>query len=157
MSNLLKITKWLFSLGCVIGLGYMTVNQITRYFENEDTSTISYKKLVGNSYPTYTLCFEGGTYSDRGIYRTFPFFDQPNVTVYFDGRWLRHEMTHQRQISWINELQPNSSPVDIKRLLGIPGSMHVPITSNETSHSRLMVFNETFLIAPSIYRSILTG
>ena len=135
----------------------MTLNQITRYFQNEDTSIISYKKLGGNSYPTYTLCFEGGSYSDRGIYRTFPFFDHQNVTVYFDGRWLRHENSHQPRISWIDELQPNISSVDIRRLMGIPESMHVPITSNATSLSRLMVFNETFLIAPSIYRSILTG
>ena len=69
MVDLYKPARWLFMAFCFICLGYMIGDQIGKFNRNEDTSTISFKKLTSEKYPTYTLCFEGNGAFGR-IYKT---------------------------------------------------------------------------------------
>ena len=58
-----------FKLCCLFMAGYMIFLQALRYFENEDTSSIHYKKFNDSPqdiYPTFSICFEDKHY---GIYR----------------------------------------------------------------------------------------
>ena len=50
--NLYKTAAWLFTAMCVVSLGYMTENQINKYYRNEDSSSVSFKKFGKKDYPT---------------------------------------------------------------------------------------------------------
>ena len=156
MNNFPKLARRLFSLSCFMGLGYMTVNQVARYIKNEDTSITSFKKLTSDNYPTYTLCFEDNDESQgfsRSIYRTTKMCNDENITAYFDGRWLRYETSPRIQQDWIGKWHPNISLIELKSLVGIPGSMYIPIPCTGS----MIIFNETFLIPPDRYKSLLKG
>ena len=50
-----------FKICCFFLAGYMIVQQTLRYFENEDSTTIHYKKFnesPSDLYPTFSICFE---------------------------------------------------------------------------------------------------
>ena len=52
----------IFKLACFFLAGYMAVTQICRFIENQDTSSISFKRFnrtPKDKYPTFSLCFEG--------------------------------------------------------------------------------------------------
>jgi len=58
----LNLLKWLFGLTCFCVAGYMTFFLFQAYFDNEDSSVISYKIFdQGNAdvYPTFTICSVG--------------------------------------------------------------------------------------------------
>ena len=156
MNDLPKIARRLFSLSCFMGLGYMTVNQVARYIKNDDTSITSFKKLTSDNYPTYTLCFEDNDKSKefhRSIFRTTKMCNDENITAYFAGRWLRYETSPRIQQDWIGKWHPNIPLMELKSLFGIPGSMYIPIPCTGS----MIIFNETFLIPPDIYKNVLKG
>ena len=94
MTVFLKIARQAFSAGCFLGLLYMVVNQVTRYLQNEDSSIIKFKKLTTETYPTYSLCFENNV-KVQGIYKGVSMQNSKNLSVYFDGRWLRLETSQE--------------------------------------------------------------
>ena len=159
MKNFHKIAKYMFSVTCFAVLGYMTVNQIDRYIRNEDAPMISFKKLTSDNFPTYSLCLEDNDEAG-GIYRRFSMRNPKNVTVYFDGRWLRHETSFQPRSDWINKWHPNISLVDLTELMGMQESMYVPIDTEGFDNQflfKLIVFNKTFLMPQVEYKNMLKG
>ena len=54
-------SKILFRFVCFCSAIIMTITMVLRYYENGDTSTISYKRFVVNqeAYPTFTICLTG--------------------------------------------------------------------------------------------------
>ena len=159
MKNFHKIAKYMFSVTCFVVLGYMTLNQIDRYIRNEDAPMISFKQLTSDNFPTYSLCFEDNEEAG-GIYRSFSMRNPKNVTVYYDGRWLRHETSFEPQIDWINKWHPNISLVDLTELIGMQESMYIPIDTEGLNNQfiyKLIVFNETFLIPQVEYKNMLKG
>ena len=154
MSDALQIANGLFSLACFIRLVCMVSNQINRYFQNEDASQISFRKHYNYTYPTYTLCFEDNDEAG-GIYRGYSFYKPENLTVYFDGRWLRIGAVDE-----IDKLNPNISSIDVNTLIGIPESMYIPVINNYYDNpfvTRLIHFNQTYLIPPAYYKNLLKG
>ena len=136
----------------------MAAHQIARYYQNEDTSIIEFHQFTSETYPTYTLCFEDN--AEGGIYVGSTLDNKRNLTVYFDGRWLRHETSHQSQSDWKNKWTPNIPFADLAKLFGIPESMYFPINSQSINNpfiSQLILFNETYLIPPAFYKSLLKG
>ena len=63
MNNTKFIAHLVFWIGCGCFAGYTTVLQFIRYYQNADTSTISFKKLhhsvQDDVYPDITICFQG--------------------------------------------------------------------------------------------------
>lgn len=56
-----SVVQKIFQLTCFILAGYITYSQFLLYFENKDTSSVSYRKLNSESkdvYPTYSFCFK---------------------------------------------------------------------------------------------------
>ena len=69
-----------FKLCCLFMAGYMIFLQALRYFENEDTSSIHYKKFNDSPqdiYPTFSICFEDKHY---GIYRHVALLETLGIT-----------------------------------------------------------------------------
>ena len=60
--NATLIAHIVFWIGCGCFAVYTTVLQFMRYYQNADTSTISFKKLHSTQddvYPDITICFQG--------------------------------------------------------------------------------------------------
>lgn len=54
--------KVVFTLLCSFAALYMTITQIVRYYEDKDSSMISYKQFnlrPQDEYPTFSICFKG--------------------------------------------------------------------------------------------------
>ena len=63
MKTLYQPALGTFNLICIILAGYMTFKQIQIYFDNADTSAISFQRFTEGPidiYPTYTFCIEDG-------------------------------------------------------------------------------------------------
>ena len=63
MNNLYKPALHTFNFICIVLAGYMTFKQIQSYFDNADTSAISFQRFTEGPidiYPTYTFCIEDG-------------------------------------------------------------------------------------------------
>ena len=59
---LLSRLKVIFTLICFFAALYMTITQVIRYCENDDSSSISYKQFNQtplDKYPTFSICFKG--------------------------------------------------------------------------------------------------
>ena len=59
---LLECTEVGFTVVCSILAAHMTITQVSRYLENKDTSSISYKRfnhLEEDKYPTFSICLSG--------------------------------------------------------------------------------------------------
>ena len=165
MSALSKPAGWIFTVICFILCGYMVENQIEKYFRNEDTSTISFKKFSNERYPTYTFCFEDN-HDDAGMYKAIAslrsnlILDDNSVPkVYFDGKYLRLERSDVGWKDWktMNTWKPNNTVQNIEGLIGQSGSMYGPITTFEGLAQHLILFNETFFIPRDLYKRILKG
>ena len=63
MKTLYQPALGTFNFICIILAGYMTFKQIQIYFDNSDTSAISFQRFTEGPidiYPTYTFCIEDG-------------------------------------------------------------------------------------------------
>ena len=70
MNSIYRLALRIFNCVCTILAGYMTFKQIQIYFENDDTSAISFEKFTDGPtdyYPTYTFCFEDSNRGDMYI------------------------------------------------------------------------------------------
>lgn len=69
--------KLAFTVVCCLLAGYMVVTQISRFFENRDSSTIMFKRFnisPDDRYPTLSICFEGAKlnwYNETSIFESF--------------------------------------------------------------------------------------
>ena len=79
MSDLFKVFRRFYYVGCYVVLAYMAASQIARYCQNEDTPIIQFHKFTSDTYPTYTLCFEDN--AEGGIYAGISMDNKKNLTV----------------------------------------------------------------------------
>ena len=134
----------------------MTISQIRKFRKNDDTSTISFKKFTSDNCPTYTICFEDND-DVGGIYKTI-FIHGSERKVYFDGNVLRLEKSDVAD--WKDMWYPNTTVLNITDFIGKSESMYAPIPISwqyQASLVYLIVFNETYLIPPTLYKRLLKG
>ena len=157
MKNLSKPASWLFTILCVMSLAYMTFNQVDKYFRNDDTSTISFKKFTKSKYPTYTICFEDND-DAGGLYKTIELGNIYKTKVYFDGKYVRLEKRNMTVPQFQSYWYPNDTTVDVRTLMGSSGLMHAPLDRNVAKFPKhWIIFNESYLIPPEVYKNSLKG
>ena len=72
-----KIWRVAFTLGCFFATSYMANSQIMRWLENQDASTIEFKRFnlsPDDKYPDISICFTGHNlnwYEDDSVFNTF--------------------------------------------------------------------------------------
>ena len=94
----------IFAMICLALLGYMIITQITRFFENKDTASFSYKKF-GTSphghYPTFSICFKGTYVYWQNDEPLFDFFgiDSKQYELIMKGRYgARYEYARSSRL-----------------------------------------------------------
>ena len=157
MKNFSKPASWLFTIICCMSLFYMIINQVDKYFRNDDSSTISFKKFIRNKYPTYTFCFEDND-DAGGFYKTINIGNIYETKVYFDGQYVRLESRNMTSKQFQSNWYPNDNTSDITDLVGISGSIYAPLDRNVHKFPQYwMKFNDTYLIPPGAYKNSLKG
>ena len=72
--NVKEHSKSLFTLGCFFLASYMTNTQIMRFLENDDTSSIQFRRFNSapkDTYPIFSICFAGAElnwYHDKSLF-----------------------------------------------------------------------------------------
>ena len=151
MVNLYKPAELLFTAFCFICLGYMTENQIGKYFKNEDTSKISFKKFTSDKYPTYTLCFEDND-DAGGIYKTNL---RSKRNPYFDGKTLRLDFSVD--LDGKDKWYPNTTTINFADFVGKSDAMYGPVSMFSTILKSVFIFNKSYLIPKNVYKNTLKG
>ena len=69
-----------FQVSCVTLATYMSIVFVKKFLENEDVTSITYKKYSQtpkDKYPTFSICFKGTTlywYRDLAIFKSFSLY-----------------------------------------------------------------------------------
>ena len=102
-----------FHLICVYLACYLTITQVSRFFGNEDTSTIKFKQFnesPDDVYPAFTICFHG---AEIRWYNEAPIFDSFEVTSLKYGELLMGEEVLKYEYDYNTRLY-EKIPVDIR-------------------------------------------
>ena len=110
-----KYERYIFQFLRIVCIGiaiWMSIDQIIRYFENDDHAMVTYKKFhdsARDQYPTYTLCFQ---IKKRPISRF-------NPTNFFNETYLQQKFNITKldylSILW-NDISHGKSNKDLKKL-----------------------------------------
>ena len=104
-----------FTLGCCLVAIYMAINQISRFIENRDASTITYKRFnrsPDDKYPTFSLCFQG---SDISWYQDELIFNEFGITSAQYGKLLKGENVFKYEYDFTTRLY-RKIPIDIRNI-----------------------------------------
>ena len=104
-----------FAFGCCLVAIYMAINQISRFIENRDASTIIYKRFnrsPDDRYPTFSLCFQG---SDISWYQDELIFKEFGITSAQYGKLLKGENVFKYEYDFTTRLY-RKIPIDIRNI-----------------------------------------
>ena len=93
----------------------MAINQISRFIENRDASTIIYKRFnrsPDDRYPTFSLCFQG---SDISWYQDELIFKEFGITSAQYGKLLKGENVFKYEYDFTTRLY-RKIPIDIRNI-----------------------------------------
>ena len=109
-----KILRVIFTLGCFFATSYMANSQIMRLLENQDASTIEFKRFnlsPDDKYPDISICFTGHNlnwYDDDSVFNTFGI-----TTAVYEQMLKGREGFDKEHAEWFHcgGTPPHSSPL----------------------------------------------
>ena len=68
-----KPIRFIFNGSCILGAVYMVVLYVSRFYKNEDVSSISFRKFgagLNSEYPRFTVCLSDSIFNKGDMFKS---------------------------------------------------------------------------------------